>query len=252
MSDNLSVDNLRIHDEYVTYTHKHGAMPPPPPPQSDRFSTPMVVVKSTTTKASSGKPRPAAASKPHHHKAKNPTLEASAEVWVNNKPVTKSSSGAAPPKPAAPSKAPSKATAPVKVAAPANVRDWVPPPPAPENMALVTVDAIPPPPPPQTIRSVSTKASSSAKDKGMEIVKASAIVNTGKVGSNSGSVVKAGSKAGSGGSKEVKEGDKAAEDVMVTIEETYTRKISFPVKKGESMKYAVKGGSRGFSLGGGS
>lgn len=79
----------------------------------------------------------------------------------------------------------------------------------------------------------------------MEIVKASAVINT-----SSGS--KAGSKAGSGGSKEFKEGDKADEDVIVTIEETFTRKISFPVKKGESMKYAVKGSSRGFSLDGGS
>lgn len=42
---------------------------------------------------------------------------------------------------------------------------------------------------------------------------------------------------------------KEDEEVMVTIEESFTRKVSFPVRKGEQMKFGVKGGPRGYSLG---
>ena len=91
----------------------------------------------------------------------------------------------------------------------------------------------------------------------MQVVKATAVVKAGsQPGSGSGSAKAAGSAAGSkAGSAASENKNKGAEDsdAMVTIEETFTRKVSFPVRKGESVKYGVRessrGGGKGFYLG---
>ena len=231
---------------------------------------PMVVVKSTTTKAPSAKAPSAKAPTVVKAPSKAPTVktvlerpsaqarakgrgyEARAEVWM-------SPPSSAPPEKPASIKAPSKApTAPAKEASikAASVHQWIPPPPPPQSeaksMALVPMPAaLVPPPPPMSVKSSSSKGSGASKN--VALVTARAVVKTGA--SAAAASVKAGTKAESvakavteAAADEGEKNEETQDDVMVSIEETFTRKVSFPVRKGEKMRYGVNGGGKGMFL----
>lgn len=297
MPSNLSVNNLRVHDEHITYTRQRGTMPPPPPPEPDRqvakvsasVPAPKTVVKSTTTKASSVKhvatPTPFQQVPP---KPRRQRVEAHAEVWVNDRLYSVPDSTTKPLSPAkcssaqfkAPKKTPSKApsqnqrqlspsgVAALKSAHAAAIhpthttKGWVPPPPVTENMALTLMSSAIPLSP-GSAKSSSSKASNAKTNKGMEVVKTSACVRT-TPSHVPGAASMVSSKAPASQAGESRQagsdiakssiGDNKQKDMMVTIEETYTRKVSFPVIKGEKVKYGVRrgdiGGTRGFFIDG--